>query len=176
METTGWKLQTGSDVCHPQTVKTHRKQMYIQSVHRYTSMHAKDTHTHTHRDHWFLLVQGVICCYHCNWSNRGLFPARNELNYEGSLLLAASPSTAQLSSEEDQIACAPFPQSPLPRSLNFSSELIPQLILPSEATGPCDHFKRTQILINRPWAGTKPQQELAENPNKQCTDEWAGPS
>ncbi|KAK5926541.1 hypothetical protein CgunFtcFv8_022104 [Champsocephalus gunnari] len=53
----------------------------------------------------------------------------------------------------------PFPQFPLlPPSLDFHSELIPQLIPPSETTMACEHFKRTEILISHPSVAPKPWQ------------------
>lgn len=92
-----------------------------------------------------------------NWSHRRSFPARKELNCDESLLLAAAPTNHITVVRRRPDRLYPF-QAILPPSLLFFSEVIPQLIPPSEATVPCQHFKRTQILINRPWVAPKPRQ------------------
>lgn len=128
-------------------------------------------HTHTHTDHWCLLVWGVICRYHCNCSNRGSFPTRKQLNVDHSLLPAASPSNHSSVVRRRPDRLQPLSHNPLLLpSLNFSSELIPELI-PSALSA---LQKNTQILINRPLSRHQTAASRLESPNKQHADEWVG--
>lgn len=78
--------------------------------------------SHAHRSLRGFFVWGVIRCYHCNWSNRGSFPAKKELDCDDSLLLSPQlPRTVQLCTEEDHITCTSFPQCALSLWTNFST-------------------------------------------------------
>lgn len=148
METSRWKLQMGRGIfdLHGETPPPEKP----------------DTSTllysHQHNAYqWHFLVRGVVWCYQCNWTRIKSFPEREGLNWDESLLHAAAPTNHITAARRRPDRLYPF-QEILPSQPPSFLWTLSQLICPAEATVPCQHFKRAQILINHPPVAPKPRQ------------------
>lgn len=108
-----------------------------------------------------------------NWSQGGSLLALEELNCDESLLLSATPTNHITVFRGRADPLCPF-QAILPSLLHVFSELIPQLISPSEATVPCQHFKENTHPHKPPLSGPQTTASGLEKSNKQYADEQLG--